>query len=58
MSKRKSSASGWLLAVLITLGLLAQAGEKYWPLILTIGVFALIFWLVSIFRAKHQASIE
>ncbi|MEW8437593.1 MAG: TerB N-terminal domain-containing protein [Candidatus Thiodiazotropha taylori] len=58
MSKRKSSASGWLLAVLITLGLLAQAVEKYWPLILTIGVFALIFWLVSIFRAKHQASIE
>ncbi|MCU7829586.1 MAG: TerB N-terminal domain-containing protein [Candidatus Thiodiazotropha sp. (ex Myrtea sp. 'scaly one' KF741663)] len=58
MARRKSSVSGWLLAGLIALGLLVQAVEKYWPLFLTIGTFALIIWLVAVFRTKPQVTSE
>lgn len=54
MAKRKSSLSNWLLAVIILLVLVGKALQEYWPFFLIIGVFALIIWLITTFRAKPQ----
>lgn len=45
MAKKSSGMSGVAIGVLIVLGLLVQALQNYWPVLLILGGVALAFWM-------------